>query len=463
MYAIVDIETTGSFAAANGITEIAIHLFDGHSVTETYETLVNPEQPIPPFIQRMTGITDRMVATAPTFSQIAEKVHALLQGQIFVAHNVQFDYSFIKEQLKQEGYKLQCGKLCTVRLSRQILPGLPSYSLGKLCRSIGIPLENRHRAGGDSAATALLFKRLMDADQHNYIAKSLKRNSKESILPPYVPKEHWEKLPARPGVYYFHNAKGKVIYVGKAINIRYRVNSHFSNDAPGLQKQRWVKHIHGISHTECATPLMASVLESAEIKHRWPRFNAAQKNNEDRYGIHVYEDQAGYLRLIIDKNRKNLPALQRFYLLVDAHSRMRKLMREFNLCPTLCFFQEATQPCEGVKEGYCKGACKKKESADTYNARVRSACQQLQSQPSFAIIDRGLQKNTYSCILIERGMFYGMGYVPNSIDANDLELLKENVTRYRDNSYIQRIVHDHASQYPEKVISLQTEMVSLTT
>jgi DNA polymerase-3 subunit epsilon len=142
---------------------------------------------------------------------------------------------------------------------------------------------------------------------------------------------------------------------------------------------------------------------------------------------------------------------------------MRKLMREFNLCPTLCFFQEATQPCEGVKEGYCKGACKKKESADTYNARVRSACRQLQSQPSFAIIDRGLQKNTYSCILIERGMFYGMGYVPNSIDANDLELLKEYVTRYRDNSYIQRIVHDHASQYPEKVISLQTEMVSLTT
>ena len=149
MYAIVDIETTGSFAAANGITEIAIHLFDGHSVTETYETLVNPEQPIPPFIQRMTGITDRMVATAPTFSQIAEKVYSLLHGQIFVAHNVQFDYSFIKEQLKQEGYKLQCGKLCTVRLSRQILPGLPSYSLGKLCRSIGIPLENRHRAGGD--------------------------------------------------------------------------------------------------------------------------------------------------------------------------------------------------------------------------------------------------------------------------------------------------------------------------
>ncbi len=463
MYAIVDIETTGSYAAANGITEIAIHLFDGNSVTETYETLVNPGQPIPPFIQRMTGITDKMVATAPSFSQIATKVYALLQGQIFVAHNVQFDYSFIKEQLKQEGYKLQCSKLCTVRLSRQILPGLPSYSLGKLCRSIGIPLENRHRAGGDSAATALLFKRLMDADQHHHIAKSLKRNSKESILPPYVPKDHWEKLPARPGVYYFHNAKGKVIYVGKAINIRYRVNSHFSNDAPGLQKQRWIKHIYGISHTECATPLIASVLESAEIKHRWPRFNSAQKNKEDRYGIHVYEDQSGYLRLIIDKNRNTLPALQRFYLLVEAHSRMRKLMREFNLCPILCFFQEATQSCEGIKEGYCNGACQQKESFDAYNARVRAACQQAESQPSFALVDRGLQKNSYSCILIERGTFYGMGYVPNSVTPDNLEILKEYVTRYRDNSYIQRIIRDHAGQYPEKVIPLETEKVSLAT
>lgn len=462
MYAIVDIETTGSFAAANGITEIAIHLFDGVSVTETYETLVNPGQPIPPFIQKMTGITDQMVATAPPFSEIAEKVYSLLQGQIFVAHNVQFDYSFVKAQLKQQGYQLHCCKLCTVRLSRQILPGLPSYSLGKLCRSIGIPLENRHRAGGDSAATALLFKRLMDADQHHHIAKSLKRNSKESILPPYVPKEHWEKLPARPGVYYFHNAKGKVVYVGKAINIRYRVNSHFSNDAPGWQKQRWVKHVHAISHTECATPLMATILESAEIKHRWPRFNAAQKSREDYFGIHLYEDQLGYQRLIIDKNRNNVPTLQRFYLLVEAHASLRKLMREFNLCPTLCFFQEPGTPCQGIKEGYCKGACLKKESAEVYNARVEAACRQLLLQPSFVIVDRGLQKNTYSCILVERGSFFGMGYVPSKIPTDDIDNLKNYLTRYRDNSYIQKMIRDHAEQYPDKVIALKTNLISLS-
>ncbi|NDB53440.1 MAG: DNA polymerase III subunit epsilon, partial [Chitinophagaceae bacterium] len=241
MYAVVDIETTGSHAAANGITEIAIHIFDGTAVVETFESLVNPLQSIPPFIQQMTGITNEMVATAPPFSAIASKVYELLKGQIFVAHNVQFDYTFVKTQLKAEGFELQSPKLCTVRLSRQILPGYPSYSLGKLCRSLGIQLENRHRAGGDTAATVALFKKLIHEDQQHHIAKSLKRNSKDWILPPNVPKSDFDQLPTRPGVYYFHDKKGKVVYVGKAINIRFRVNSHFSNDAPTLQKQRFMR------------------------------------------------------------------------------------------------------------------------------------------------------------------------------------------------------------------------------
>ena len=194
MYAVVDIETTGSHAAANGITEIAIHLFDGTAVVEIFESLVNPLQPIPRFIQQMTGITNEMVATAPPFSAIASKVYELLKGQIFVAHNVQFDYTFVKTQLKAEGFELQSPKLCTVRLSRQILPGYPSYSLGKLCRSLGIQLENRHRAGGDTAATVALFKKLIHEDQQHHIAKSLKRNSKEWILPPNVPKPDFDQL-----------------------------------------------------------------------------------------------------------------------------------------------------------------------------------------------------------------------------------------------------------------------------
>jgi DNA polymerase-3 subunit epsilon len=201
----------------------------------------------------------------------------------------------------------------------------------------------------------------MDADQHHHIARSLKRNSKESILPPHVPREHWEQLPPRPGVYYFHNAKGKVIMWAKPSIFATGSTAILAMTRPVLQKQRWVNYVHGISHTECATPLMASLLESAEIKHRWPRFNTAQKKQEDQFGLHVYEDQRGYLRLIIDKNRKTLPLLQRFYLLVDAHARLRKLMREFNLCPTLCFFQDSSQPCEGIKRATARGLAEKKK------------------------------------------------------------------------------------------------------
>jgi DNA polymerase-3 subunit epsilon len=266
MYAIVDIETTGGYAAANGITEISIFLFDGEKITGKYETLINPGQPIPNYISAMTGITDKMVATAPSFDTVADKIFNLLQDKIFIAHNVNFDYSFVKNHLKVSGFDLNSKKLCTVRLSRKIFPGLPSYGLGKLCHSLGIVINDRHRAGGDSEATTKLFSLLLQNDKEEHIKKSLQRNSKEWILPPNVPKEHFEKLPYTPGVYYFHNEKGKVVYVGKANNVRYRVNSHFSNNSEGRQKQNFMRHVYGISHQDCGTELMACILESAEIK-----------------------------------------------------------------------------------------------------------------------------------------------------------------------------------------------------
>lgn len=268
MYAIVDIETTGSYAAANGITEISIHLFDGESVVEKFETLINPGQPIPYFIQSMTGITEKMVANSPRFEEVAEKIYTLLNDKIFIAHNVSFDYSFIKAHLKESGYDLNCKKLCTVRLSRKIFPGFPSYSLGKLCQSLGIPIYDRHRAGGDTAATVKIFQLLLQNDKEQHIQKSLQRNSKEAILPANVPKEQFEKLPYTPGIYFFHNAKGKVVYVGKAINIRYRVNSHFSNNSESRQKQNFMQHVYAISYQTCGTELMACILESIEIKKK---------------------------------------------------------------------------------------------------------------------------------------------------------------------------------------------------
>lgn len=459
MYAIVDIETTGSYAAANGITEISIHVFDGEKVTEKFESLINPDQPIPYFIQRMTGITDEMVATAPRFEDIAENIFEMLKGKIFVAHNVNFDYSFVNAHLKQSGFELGSKKLCTVRLSRKIFPGFPSYSLGKLCDSLGIVINDRHRAGGDTAATVQILKLLLQHDKEQHIQKSLLRNSKESILPPNVPRKHFDQLPYTPGVYYFHNEKGKIVYVGKANNIRYRVNSHFSNNANSRQKQNFMRHVYGISYQSCATELMACILESTEIKNRWPAFNSSQKRWEDVYGIFMYEDQNGYHRLAIDKNRKRLNPVFTFHYLTDGHAVLRKLIREYNLCPKLCFLHKDDIRCTGIGEGYCFGACEKTEQAETYNKRVAGAIASLLLQPSFAIVDKGIHADDISCVLVLDGKFYGMGYLPVDCNLTNPGHLKDRLTVYRENSFIRNLINGYAAKFPEKIILFNQENI----
>lgn len=456
MYAITDIETTGSYAAANGITEISIHIHDGEKVIEKFETLINPGQPIPYYIQSMTGITDKMVASAPRFEEVAEKIYAILHDKIFIAHNVNFDYSFIKSHLKESGFELNSKKLCTVRLSRKIFPGLASYSLGRLCHSLGITINDRHRAGGDTEATVKVFQLLLANDKEQHIQKSLQRNSKESILPPHVPKDHFDQLPYTPGVYYFHNQKGKVVYVGKANNIRYRVNSHFSNNSESRQKQNFMQHVHGISFEPCGTELMACILESAEIKKRWPIFNSSQKRWEDVYGIYLFEDQNGYYRLAIDKNRKRLNPVYTFHYLADGHALIRKLARTYNLCPKLCFMQKDPGPCEGMHEGYCDGACDMKETTAAYNEKVKAACESLRAQPSFAIVDKGINGDDQSCILVMEGKFYGMGYIPADMTITHIDALRDYITVYKENSYIRNLVNGYAARFPSKVIALET-------
>jgi len=463
LYAIVDIETTGGYAAANGITEISVQVFDGTRVIERFESLVNPLMPIPRYIQAMTGITDAMVENAPLFEDIADQVYAILKDRIFIAHNVNFDYSFIKSQLASCGFTLNSQKLCTVRLSRKLLPGFPSYSLGNLCHSLGIMMHDRHRAGGDASATVKVFSILLEKDTGGFIQKSLQRNSKEFILPPNVPKEHFEQLPYTPGVYYFHNEKGKVIYVGKAINVRYRVNSHFSNNSQSRQKQNFLRSTYGISYEACATELMACILESTEIKKLWPIFNYSQKRREENFGIYAYEDRNGFMRLAIDKEKKQLEPAFTFHRLIDGHDTLRRIIREYELCPKLCFMQHGNIKCEGVNEGYCHGACESKEAPGPYNYRVLEAIESLKAQPSFAIIEKGLNPNENSCVLMIKGELYGMGCIPPDVQVNDMEKLKSYLTRYKDNNYVRNLILSYAEKHPSKVVNFDDAFIDFRT
>ncbi len=161
MYAIIDIETTGGSAKSSKITEIAVFVHNGQKITGSFTSLINPEQKIPWYITRLTGISNEMVANAPKFYEVAKKIVELTAGKIFVAHNVSFDYSFVKEEFKQLGYDFQRKTLCTVQMSRKLLPGHKSYSLGKLCGDLNIVLNGRHRAAGDARATVELFELLL--------------------------------------------------------------------------------------------------------------------------------------------------------------------------------------------------------------------------------------------------------------------------------------------------------------
>ncbi len=271
MFAIVDIETTGGSAADGAITEVAVVLFDGEHVTDTFTTLVNPGCPIPSYISALTGIDNQMVAQAPDFSDIAPKLSRLLENKIFIAHNVNFDHSFLHHHFKRIDISFHPRKLCTVRYARKLLPGLPSYSHGNICRMLGIPVENRHRAFGDAQATARLFSLLLQKDEGKKVLLEMPRGkSAHSYLPMHVPVDMIEQLPFCPGVYYFKDRCGKVVYVGKALNLNHRVKGHFTHNGAGKRRQEMLRTIHSIDYKVCATELMALVLESVEIKRLWP-------------------------------------------------------------------------------------------------------------------------------------------------------------------------------------------------
>ena len=441
-FAVIDIETTGGFASGNGITEIAIILFDGQSIEGRYQTLVNPGVPIPRYISALTGITDAMVSEAPKFGEIAGKIFNLLEGRIFVAHNVNFDYSFVKYQLQLHGFDLNCKRLCTVRLSKKVFPGYLKYGLVSICRELGVEITNRHRAFGDAAATVELFSRILRADSTGHVKSMLKGKSREQYLPPNVPAEQVQQLPYSPGVYYFHDQKGKIIYVGKARNLQQRVTSHFSNNDKTRRKQDFLRVIHKISHQVCGSELMALVLESAEIRRLWPEHNRSLKRFEHTYGLYSFEDQNGYIRLGIEKKRKHLQPLYTFNMLQQGYTMLRKMIREFMLDEGLCHINKQLPLVS--------------EDPATYNQRVRHAIDTLNKQlPTFAVIDSGKSSCEQSCLLVEKGRFYGMGYIPTDVQIMSIDDVKANLVQYPDNDYVRGLIYQYAERNPGRKVAFE--------
>lgn len=433
-YAIVDIETTGGFPQQHGITEIAIVLHNGSEVEGRYETLVNPHQPIPPFIANMTGISDAMVAVAPSFHEVAPKIYNLLKDRVFVAHNVNFDFSFVKYHLQQAGFQLQTNKLCTIRLSRKVFPGYRKYGLGHLCRELGIQIENRHRAGGDAMATTRVLDLVLRNNGQLLVKEMLKKENRNQTLPCHLPEDQVKILPGDPGVYYFHDNKGKVIYVGKAKNLKKRVVSHFTGLDLSQKRQEFLRKIHTITHTVCPSEFVACLLESVEIKRLWPEHNKSQKRFEQLWGIYHFEDNRGYHRLAIDKKRKYSSPVACFSMLVDAHRHMWKMVKQFELHPALCFLDSSSQD--------------ELPDVAAYNASVKEALNWIQSQrETFVIRDKD------ACVLVEQGKFFGMGSIGRDAELS-LDHLKARLVEYPENEVMKSMIRNFAEKYPGKVVKI---------
>ena len=420
-YTIIDVETTGR---GNKITEISIFKYDGEKVVDEFTSLVNPEALIPDYITALTGIDNAMVANAPTFAEIADDILSITENTLFVAHNVNFDYNVIRNEFKAIHINFTRRKLCTVRLSRTLFPGFRSYSLGKLCNSLNIDLVDRHRARGDAEATVTLFEKLLaHENSESAFTNFLKKSSKEATLPPHLSSELFNSIPNAPGIYYFKNKKGKIIYVGKAVNLKKRVLGHFYDKKE--KELNLCRETADIDFELSGSDLIAKLMEDAAIKHHFPIYNRAAKRVPKPYAIFSFEDRQGIQHLAFNTLKTTPNPLQIFHSIRDCRLYLEQICEQFELCPKYCHLQESVWTCSHFKLTNCKGVCKEEESIIDYNERVILAIDYIvNSNQNVILKEKGRTINEEAFIMIRNGSYCGYGFVNTSeqiINSDDLD------------------------------------------
>ncbi|UOB17654.1 exonuclease domain-containing protein [Abyssalbus ytuae] len=450
MYAILDIETTGGKYNEEGITEIAIYKYDGHKVVDRFISLVNPEREIQPFVVNLTGINNNMLRTAPKFYEVAKRIVEITEGCIIVAHNSQFDYRILRTEFRRLGYDYKRKTLCTVELSKRLIPGKESYSLGKLVRSLGIPVSDRHRANGDAQATVKLFKLLLTKDTSKTIVQGIiKKENLSQLTPKFL--DIIEQLPASTGVYYIHKNNGEIIYIGKSKNIKRRVNQHLTGTAGKAKKIQ--KEISAVTYEETGSELIAMLKESEEIKMNKPVYNRSQKKTIFNYSLYEYPDENGYLNLKIDKADARKKAITSFSSIEEAKNFLYKITDDFNLCQKLNGLHDYKLQCFGYSINQCFGACILKEPADEYNKRVEDFLKQHSyKNQHMVIVDKGREIDERSAILIENGIYKGFGFYNLNYQINNFEILKSVITPMQNNRDVQYIIQSYLRK--KKVVKI---------
>jgi DNA polymerase-3 subunit epsilon len=441
LYAILDIETTGGQFNEEGITEIAIYKFDGHEIVDQFISLVNPEIPIQPFVVKLTGINNAMLTSAPKFFEVAKRIIEITNDCVLVAHNASFDCRILRTEFRRLGYDFNIKSLCTVELSQKLLPEQPSHSLGKLVRALGIPMADRHRASGDALATVKLFKLLLEKDIEKTIIKQLIKTEIEKGIAPKL-LDIVQNMPSKTGIYYIHNDKGNLIYIGKSRNIKKRINQHFTGKSNKCKKIQ--AEVFTVTYEETGSELIALLKESEEIKINKPILNRAQRKSIFQLALYSEKDKNGYLNLKIQKYDGRKKEITSFSSLQEAKNTVFKITSKYHLCQKLTGLYQTKNECFQYTIKECDGACVGEISAEDYNQRVELFIKEhdFESQ-NMIILDKGRKYSERSAVLIENGIYKGYAFYDLNYQITNPEILANILIPMQNNRDAKNIIQSH--------------------
>lgn len=383
---ILDCETTGGRAKYHRIIEIGLVVIENGRLVETWQSFINPETIIPSFIQKLTGIKPNMLNNAPKFREIADILHEKLKNRTLVAHNARFDYSFLKSEFNRIGINYSTKPLCSVKLSRNLYPQFKRHGLSEIIKRFKLNIENRHRALDDAQMVYGFFNKTSAIYSPEEIEACCKQLLKRTTLPPLLDPEEINKIPNMPGVYYFYAQNGELLYVGKSINLRNRVLSHFSADYTNSKEFQMCQKTAHVNYETTPSDFGAQIRESHQIKTLSPLYNRRLRKTRKLYQYKTAVDDNGYMRLATEAVSSSAPSEQQFGLFRSprqASIQLEKLADQYFLCHQLIGLESShkqNRACFRSQLKKCFGACHGAESAEHYNERLITAIERYQIQ-----------------------------------------------------------------------------------
>lgn len=382
---LLDVETTGGKATKDRIIEIGLLVVEQGVLVKEWQTLVDPQTAIPPWITKLTGIRREMLIDAPTFEEIAPVIQGVCEGRVLVAHNARFDYGFLKNEFKRLEQNFQVKTLCSVKLSRQFYPQYPRHGLDQIIQRLGVEIQNRHRALDDTRVIWQFLQKISADFSEDDIEAVCYGFLQKPAIPAHLDADRIMDLPNRPGIYRFWQ-EDKLLYVGKSVRIRDRVMSHFTQDHAVAKDLQMSGKITDIDYEETPSDFGAQLLESRLVKQLRPQHNQKLKKLTKLYQVALREDAQGYLRceLTVAQQEFDSPELTTFGLFRSrrqAQAWMEKACSKHQLCGRLMGLENKDSgPCFAMQLRKCMGACCGKEPQASYNLRMQTAFGALKQQ-----------------------------------------------------------------------------------